>query len=93
MPQKPFSTPVQPDIDELLAVLRREGAPKRVHHIELFLDPEIIEAVDRRYGLCGDLDRSDPFHTLERQPWRVFQLTGLVQDWLLWRCRRRSIRA
>jgi uroporphyrinogen decarboxylase len=66
LPQKPFSTPVQPDIDELLAVLRREGAPKRVHHIELFLDPEIIEAVDRRYGLCGDLDRSDPFHTLER---------------------------
>ena len=66
MPQKPFSTPVDPDIDELLAVLRRRRAPKRIHHIELFLDPEIIEAVDRRYGLSGDLDRSDPFYTLER---------------------------
>lgn len=61
-----FSKTVQPDVDELLAVLRRERAPKRIHHIELFLDPEIIEAVDRRFDLSRDLDPSDPFHGLQR---------------------------
>ena len=61
-----FITTVQPDVDELLSVLRREQAPKRIHHIELFLDPEIIEAVNRRFGLSRDLDLSDPFYTLQR---------------------------
>jgi uroporphyrinogen decarboxylase len=66
MQQSLFSTTVHPDIDELLAVLRRERAPKRIHHIELFLDPEIIEAVDRRFELSRDLNRSDLFYALRR---------------------------
>ncbi len=44
-----FSTTIQPDVDELLAGLRRTAAPKRLHHIELFLDPEVIEAVCERF--------------------------------------------
>jgi uroporphyrinogen decarboxylase len=61
-----FSTTVQPDIDGLLAVLRRERAPKRIHHLELFLDPEMIDAVDLRFELSRDLNRSDPFYSLKR---------------------------
>jgi uroporphyrinogen decarboxylase len=61
-----FPTTVQPDADELLGLLRRERAPKRVHHLELFLDPEIIDAVDERFELSRDLNRSDPFYTLQR---------------------------
>jgi uroporphyrinogen decarboxylase len=64
--QKLFATTVRPDVDELLAVLRRERAPKRIHHIELFLDPEIIEAVDEHFELSRDLGRSDPFYALQR---------------------------
>jgi hypothetical protein len=30
--------PIRPDIGEFLAVLRREEVPKRLHHLELFLD-------------------------------------------------------
>ncbi len=29
---------IEPDIDGLIAVLRREETPRRVHYIELFLD-------------------------------------------------------
>ena len=61
-----FSTTIQPDIEELLDVLCRELAPKRLHHIELFLDPEMIEAVDQRFELSRDLNRSDPFYALQR---------------------------
>jgi uroporphyrinogen decarboxylase len=61
-----FSSPVQPDVEELLAVLRREKAPKRIHHLELFLDPEMIEAVDRRFDLCRDLDSAASFYSLQR---------------------------
>ena len=66
MSQSLFSTTVKPDVDELLAVLRRERAPKRLHHIELFLDPEIIEAVDERFELSRDLNSSKPLYTLQR---------------------------
>ena len=61
------STPtIQPDVDELLAVLRRQRAPKRLHHIELFLDPEVIETVDQRFELSRDLSDSDPQFLLKR---------------------------
>ena len=61
-----FSSTIQPDVDELLEVLRREVAPKRLHHIELFLDSEVIEAVCERFDLTQDLNNSDPFYFLER---------------------------
>jgi uroporphyrinogen decarboxylase len=61
-----FPTTVQPDVDELLAVLRRERAPERIHHIELFLDEEIIEAAAQRFGLAPKLDPSDPLYILKR---------------------------
>ena len=66
MPQTIFSEPVQPDVEELLAVLRRQKRPGRVHHIELFLDEEMIEAVARRFDLAPKMGRSDPQYQLRR---------------------------
>jgi hypothetical protein len=34
--------------------------PRRVHHIELFLDAEIKEVVCARFDLVDDLGRQDP---------------------------------
>jgi uroporphyrinogen decarboxylase len=42
---------VEPDVEELIAVIRRTALPKRVHHIELFLDEEIKQQVCKRFGL------------------------------------------
>ncbi len=66
MSVKGFSRQVQPDVSELLDVLFRHRLPARVHHIELFLDAEIKEAVVQRFGLCPDLDRSDPLFETKR---------------------------
>lgn len=57
--------PVQPDVQELLAVIRRTARPRRVHHLELFLDPEIKEAVCRRFDLAAGLNPADPVYPLE----------------------------
>jgi uroporphyrinogen decarboxylase len=48
-----FSRPAVPDVAELLAVIRRERRPGRVHHIELFLDPEVKARLVERLGLGG----------------------------------------
>jgi len=66
VPKQLFATTIQPDVDELLAVLRRKRAPQRLHHIELFLDREIIEAVNERFELTNDLKKTDPFYSLQR---------------------------
>ena len=55
---KSFSLPIQPDAEALVANLRREGTPPRVHYMELFLDGEIKEAICERFDLFDGLDRS-----------------------------------
>jgi uroporphyrinogen decarboxylase len=62
-----FSTSLQPDVEALLGVIRRDRAPRRVHHIELFLDPEVKQAVSRRFGVEEGLDPSDPRMDLRRE--------------------------
>lgn len=62
-----FSRPVQPDWEDLLLCLRRQGPPKRVHHMELFLDPEVQDAVCSRFNLLEDLSESDPAYALRKQ--------------------------
>jgi uroporphyrinogen decarboxylase len=61
-----FSRRVQPDISEMTDVLFRRRLPRRVHHIELFLDAEIKEAVAGRFDLGAGLDRSDPLYETRR---------------------------
>lgn len=61
-----FSKQVEPDVGELVDVVYRHGTPRRLHFIELFLDEEIKEAVRARFGLCADIDRSDPLYQTRR---------------------------
>ncbi len=52
----------KPDWEGLLRNLRREGTPQRVYHMELFLDVEVREALQERFGLADGLDRADPYY-------------------------------
>ncbi len=62
----PFSVDIQPDWRGLLKSITRSGAPGRVHNIELFLDPEVQQAVCDRYGVGADLDPADPHYAKKR---------------------------
>ncbi len=57
---KSFEKPVQPDWRALLDNIQRKGTPKRVHHVELFHDPEIYQAIIDRFDLAKGLNRTDP---------------------------------
>jgi uroporphyrinogen decarboxylase len=63
---KAFSQRHEPDVGEMIDVLFRRRMPRRVHHIELFLDNEIKEAVCERFGLASGLDRADPLFETKR---------------------------
>ncbi|HDP34615.1 MAG TPA: hypothetical protein ENN29_05840, partial [Candidatus Hydrogenedentes bacterium] len=63
----PFSVAIEPDWEGLLMCVRRSGRPKRVHHIELFLDPEVQDALCARYQLDADLDKEDAAFPMHRQ--------------------------
>ncbi len=62
-----FSNAVKPDWQALVRCIRREGAPKRVHNIELFLDGEVKDAICDRFDLAADLERADPYFDLKRE--------------------------
>lgn len=53
---------VKPDYEALLCNLRREGTPKRVHFMELFLDGEIKQVIINRYGIGSDIPSDDPYY-------------------------------
>ena len=65
--KSPFSVNVTPDWEGLVKCVRREGTPSRVHHIELFLDGEVQNAISERYGIADGLDSADPFFPHRRQ--------------------------
>lgn len=62
-----LSIPIAPDWEALVRCIRRQGTPQRVHFIELFLDPEVKDAVCERFGLAGDLNPADPYFDLKRE--------------------------
>jgi uroporphyrinogen decarboxylase len=70
-----FEKKVQPDFVEMISTVLRKTEPDRVHHIEIYLDNDIIEKVGKRFQLLDDLDRSDPWYTLKRDI-RVHQFLG-----------------
>ena len=61
-----FATHVKPDWEALRDCILRKGTPQRVHHIELFLDGEVQEAVCQRFGLLAGLDAGDPYFAWKR---------------------------
>ncbi len=62
-----LSVRVTPDWEGLVRCIRREGTPDRVYNIELFLDPEVQDAICERYGLTEALNTDDPFFEQRRQ--------------------------
>ncbi|HET6429910.1 MAG TPA: uroporphyrinogen decarboxylase family protein [Phycisphaerae bacterium] len=58
---------VVPDAEAALANLRREGTPRRVHNMELFLDGEVKAAVTERFGLMEGVRQDDPFYVQKRE--------------------------
>ncbi|MCL2701400.1 MAG: hypothetical protein FWE88_06870 [Phycisphaerae bacterium] len=54
-----LKNPPKPDYEGLLANLRRQGTPKRMYHMELFHDGEIVDAICERYDICRDVDRAN----------------------------------
>ncbi len=62
-----FSRAIEPDWRGLRRCILREGTPERVHHIELFLDPEVQQAVCERFNLLDGLSPADDSFDLERQ--------------------------
>ena len=66
MEDNPFSVSIQPDWEALVRCIKRQGTPARVHHIELFLDPEVQDAVCERFDLADGLDTSDPYYAQKR---------------------------
>lgn len=75
MNTSPFSIEVKPDWEAFLACISRKGTPRRVHHIELFLDGEVQEAICRRFNLLDGLDSSDP-HFGEKKQTRIQRFLG-----------------
>jgi len=55
-----LQAPVKPDYESFLRTLRREGTPRRVHHIELFHDLEVHRAIGDRFGVGAGIDPNDP---------------------------------
>jgi uroporphyrinogen decarboxylase len=71
-----FAVSVQPDVEELLQVLRRTGTPRRLHHLELFLDPEIRDAVAERFSLSGPREPADPAERALERAVRIHEFLG-----------------
>jgi uroporphyrinogen decarboxylase len=67
MSMSSFSVDFKPDWEALRDCIERKGTPRRVHHIELFLDEEVQEAVCERFDLIADLDANDPHFLLKRE--------------------------
>jgi uroporphyrinogen decarboxylase len=55
------------DSDALLACLRRQGTPDRVHVMELFLDGDVKPPLIERFGLAEGLCRGDPHFDLKQE--------------------------
>ncbi|MEN6478822.1 MAG: uroporphyrinogen decarboxylase family protein [Anaerolineales bacterium] len=64
---KRFDPRISPDWEALVACIRRQGTPRRVHHIELFLDEEVKQWLCARYGLEDGLDPADPAFAWRRE--------------------------
>ena len=61
-----FSKAIEPDVQELLDVITRKKAGKRVHFIELFLDKEIKDSLCKRFDIGRGIDRSSPFAEIRK---------------------------
>lgn len=62
-----FDKPFQPDWEGLVDCILRLGTPRRVHHIELFLDGEVQDAIHQAFHLLDGVDADDPYAAQKKQ--------------------------
>ena len=55
---KGLARPFKPDWEAFVAVILRQGTPRRAHHIELFQDTEVRNAIARRFDLLKGLNEN-----------------------------------
>jgi uroporphyrinogen decarboxylase len=60
---KYFSVDVEPDYEELVNTIKRNGEAKRVHFIELYLDDEIKSEICAQFGVDALISKSDPYYS------------------------------
>ncbi|MBN1874504.1 MAG: uroporphyrinogen-III decarboxylase-like protein [Anaerolineae bacterium] len=65
LPESPFVA-LSPDWEAFRDCILRKGTPARVHHIELFLDGEVQEAIAKQFRLWDNLDEADPAFPYQR---------------------------
>jgi len=61
-----FCRDVRPDWEAFLRCVTREGTPDRVHFVELFLDPEVNDAIVERFGLAWDTSGDETARQMSR---------------------------
>jgi len=67
MTRGPFAVDVEPNWPAFWDCLTRQGTPARVHHIEIFLDPEVEDEICRRFHLLDGFDEEDPFFKWQKE--------------------------
>lgn len=63
---KYFDRTIEPDVDELIDIIRRKKAGRRVHHIELFIDQEIKNRICERFDIGAKINPNEPFADLRQ---------------------------
>ena len=67
MTPSPFARTITPDWESFMRCLKRQGAPKRVHVIELLMDVEVKQALCERFDLLEGIPEDDPHFILKRE--------------------------
>jgi uroporphyrinogen decarboxylase len=62
-----FEQSFQPNWEGLVNCIQRRVTPERVYNIELFLDPEVQDAIAVRFGLLDGLNSAGPFFAQQKQ--------------------------
>src|SRR4030066_2543015 len=63
----PFSRFISPGWGAFVSCLRREGTPKRVHYIEIFLDEEVKPGLCELFQLQESLSKDDSYFSCKRE--------------------------
>ncbi len=61
-----LQTPVACDWQGLVQSIRRQGTPRRAHLIELYIDPEVQDAIVKRFALPDASNTDEPLAGLRR---------------------------
>jgi len=79
-----LSQPRQTDWQALIENILRKATPQRVHHIELYHDPEVRDAIAERFDLMAGVKEDDP-HYEHKKLIAVNRFTGfdIVQSGLV----------